>query len=81
MDGTARPVPRQAGRLHLSKWPGYVVAAWGFLFAVPSFVWATGDTFGAQSTVSPSLLKLARDGVPWFLTVLVVTGILKLLGH
>ncbi|MFF3920189.1 DUF3995 domain-containing protein [Streptomyces sp. NPDC001852] len=50
------------------------------MFAVPSFVWATGVTFGAQSTVSPSLVKLAREGVPWFLTALVVTGFLKLLG-
>ncbi|MEV5237915.1 DUF3995 domain-containing protein [Streptomyces cinnamoneus] len=50
------------------------------MFAVPSFVWATGNTFGARSTVSPSLVKLARDGVPWFLTVLLVTGFLKLFG-
>lgn len=79
-DNTVRPVPHQAAHLHLSKWPGHAAAAWGVLFAVPSFVWATGDTFGAQSTVSPSLVKLARDGVPWFLTVLVVTGFLKLFG-
>ncbi|MEU2714237.1 DUF3995 domain-containing protein [Streptomyces sp. NPDC007205] len=74
------PVPPRAVRVHLSKWPGYVAAAWGFLFAVPSFVWATGSTFGARSTVAPSLVKLARDGVPWFLAVLVVTGFLKLFG-
>ncbi|GHF28225.1 hypothetical protein GCM10010218_06670 [Streptomyces mashuensis] len=65
---------------HLGKWPGRVAAAWGVLFAVPSFVWASGSTFGAQSTVSPSLVRLARDGVPWFLAVLVVTGVLKLFG-
>ncbi|GAB7028857.1 hypothetical protein JCM4914_03180 [Streptomyces platensis subsp. malvinus] len=74
------PVRRRAVRLHLGKWPGYVAAVWGVLFVVPSFVWATGSTFGAQSTVSPSLVKLVRDGVPWFLTVLVVTGLLKLFG-
>ncbi len=79
-DDATRPVPPRAARLHLSRWPGYAAAAWGILFAVPSFVWATGNTFGAQSTVSPSLVKLARDGVPWFLTVLVVTGFLKLFG-
>ncbi|MFG3283202.1 DUF3995 domain-containing protein [Streptomyces sp. NPDC048111] len=50
------------------------------LFAVPSFVWATGNSFGARSTVSPSLVKLAHDGVPWFVAVLVVTGFLKLFG-
>ncbi|MFF7356968.1 DUF3995 domain-containing protein [Streptomyces filipinensis] len=75
-----RSVPRRAARLHLSKGPGYAAAAWGFLFAVPSFVWATGSTFGARSTVSPSLVKLAHDGAPWFLAVLVTTGFLKLFG-
>ncbi|WP_406640799.1 DUF3995 domain-containing protein [Amycolatopsis sp. WGS_07] len=64
----------------LRTWPGYVAAAWGFLFAIPSFVWATGTTFGARSTVSPSLVKLAEDRVPWFVAVLVVTGLLKLFG-
>lgn len=67
-------------QVKLSKWPGYVAAAWGLLFAVPSFVWATGDTFGAQSTVSPSLVKLAQDRVPWFVAVLVITGLLKVFG-
>ncbi|MGV9268611.1 DUF3995 domain-containing protein [Kitasatospora sp. NPDC003701] len=56
------------------------MAAWGLLFAVPSFVWATGGTFGARSTVAPSLVELARDGVPWFLAVLWVTGLLKVFG-
>ncbi|WP_251092142.1 DUF3995 domain-containing protein [Streptomyces sp. Caat 7-52] len=75
-----RPVPPRAVRIDLGKWPGYVAAAWGVLFAVPSFVWATGSTFGARTTVSPSLVKLAHDGVPWFLAVLVATGLLKLFG-
>ncbi|MCP2165905.1 DUF3995 domain-containing protein [Goodfellowiella coeruleoviolacea] len=79
-DGAVRPVPRRAARLHLGSWPGYAAAAWGVLFAIPSFVWATGNTVGARSTVSPTLVELARDGVPWFLTVLVVTGLLKLFG-
>ncbi|MFI9810105.1 DUF3995 domain-containing protein [Streptomyces sp. NPDC052301] len=78
--GTARPTPSRAlGRLR-DEWPGYAVAIWGFSFAVPSFVWALGGTFGARSTVSASLVKLARDGVPWFLAVLWVTGLLKLFG-
>ena len=50
------------------------------MFAIPSFVWATGNTFGARSTVSPSLVKLAEDRVPWFVAVLVITGLLKLFG-
>ncbi|WP_329201537.1 DUF3995 domain-containing protein [Streptomyces sp. NBC_00667] len=79
-DDAMRPLPHRTIRLHLSNWPGYAAAAWGILFAVPSFVWATGNAFGAQSTVAPSLVKLARDGVPWFVAVLVVTGFLKLFG-
>ncbi|MGX1134063.1 hypothetical protein RKD49_006253 [Streptomyces glaucescens] len=79
-DDTVPPVPLSTVRHHLSKWPAYTAVAWGVSFAVPSFVWATGSTFGARSTVSPSLVELARDGVPWFLAVLVVTGLLKLFG-
>ncbi|MGW8760909.1 DUF3995 domain-containing protein [Streptomyces sp. NPDC055815] len=67
-------------RLRLGTWPGFAVAAWGFLFAVPSFVWALGGTFGVQATVAPSLVKLAHDRVTWFLAVLWVTGFLKLAG-
>jgi hypothetical protein len=39
-----------------------------------------GGTFGARSTVAPSLVKLADDRVTWFLAVLWVTGLLKLFG-
>ncbi|WP_101392104.1 DUF3995 domain-containing protein [Streptomyces sp. TLI_146] len=80
LDDTVPPVRHRTVRLRLSNWPGYAAAAWGVLFAVPSFVWATGNAFGAQSTVAPSLVKLARDGVPWFVAVLLVTGFLKLFG-
>ncbi|KUJ66238.1 hypothetical protein ACZ90_39345 [Streptomyces albus subsp. albus] len=74
--GAVRPVPRRTPGAR----PGYAAAAWGLLFAVPSFVWATGSTLGARSTVAPSLVELARDGVPWFLAVLWLTGFLKLFG-
>ncbi|MET9292949.1 DUF3995 domain-containing protein [Streptomyces sp. NPDC003077] len=74
------PIPHLTFRQPPGKWPGYAVAVWGVLFAIPSFVWAMGSTFGAESTVSPSLVKLARDGVPWFMAVLWVTGFLKLVG-
>jgi hypothetical protein len=56
----------------------WVAAAWGVLFAVPSFIWATGHTAGATSTVSPQLVAKARDGVTWFLVVLWLSGFLKL---
>jgi len=62
------------------RWPGYAAAVWGLLFAVPSFLWALGGTVGAQTTVSPSLVKLAQDRVTWFVVVLWATGVLKLIG-
>ncbi|MER5808503.1 DUF3995 domain-containing protein [Streptomyces sp. NPDC002033] len=75
-----RPASIRALDLRRGRWPGFAVAAWGFLFAVPSFHWAMGGTFGAQSTVAPELIKLADDRVAWFLAVLWVTGFLKLFG-
>lgn len=62
------------------RWPGYLAGAWGFLFAVPSFVWALGGTAGAETTVSPSLVELAEDRVTWFVVVLWATGVLKVIG-
>ncbi|MER7001179.1 DUF3995 domain-containing protein [Streptomyces sp. NPDC000410] len=79
-DDAVRPAPSRAPRFRPGQWPGFAVAAWGVLFAVPSFVWALGGTFGAQSTVAPSLVQLADDRVTWFLAVLWVTGFLKLFG-
>ncbi|MGI5241277.1 DUF3995 domain-containing protein [Dactylosporangium sp. CA-139066] len=61
-----------------ARWPGYAAAAWGVLFAVPSLFWALGNDFGASTTVSPSLVELAQDGVAWFLAVLWATVVLKL---
>ncbi|KAA2261945.1 DUF3995 domain-containing protein [Solihabitans fulvus] len=61
-------------------WPGYAAAVWGFAFAVPSFYWALGGVTGASSTVAPALVQLARDRDPAFLTVLWVTGALKVVG-
>lgn len=63
-----------------AKWPGCAAALWGLVFAVPSFVWALGYTFGARSTVAPDLVRMAREQVPWFVAVLWITGILKLFG-
>ncbi|MFE4634524.1 DUF3995 domain-containing protein [Streptomyces sp. NPDC056773] len=80
LDDALPPAPSRALRHRPGKWPGVAVAAWGFLFALPSFIWALGGTFGAQSTVAPSLMKLAHDRVTWFLVVLWVTGFLKLFG-
>ncbi|MEY9858833.1 hypothetical protein ABH935_004456 [Catenulispora sp. GAS73] len=56
----------------------WVAVAWGVLFAVPSFIWATGHTAGATSTVSPTLVAKVRDGETGFLVVLWLSGFLKL---
>lgn len=79
-DNPVRPAASWALRRRAGRWPGFAVAAWGFLFAIPSFLWASGGTFGARSTVAPSLVKLAEDRVTWFLAVLWVTGFLKVFG-
>ncbi|MFC8505140.1 DUF3995 domain-containing protein [Streptomyces sp. NPDC057411] len=63
-----------------AEWTGVAAAVWGVLFAVPSFAWAAGLSFGARTTVSPALVKLAEERVWWFVAVLWVTGLLKLVG-
>lgn len=60
-----------------SAWTAYTACAWAFVFAVPSFYWAAGGTGGLQSTVSPDLVRLAQDRVSWFLTLLRITGAMK----
>ncbi|MFD8542573.1 DUF3995 domain-containing protein [Streptomyces sp. NPDC059649] len=80
VDESARTTLRRAPHIRPGAWPGLAAAVWGFLFAVPSFAWAMGVTFGARTTVSPSLVKLADDRVAWFVAVLWVTGLLKVFG-
>ncbi|MFF4284188.1 DUF3995 domain-containing protein [Streptomyces sp. NPDC001633] len=80
VDDAARSAPRRAPRLRPGAWPGWAAAVWGILFAAPSFAWAMGMTLGARTTVSPSLVKLADDRVAWFVAVLWVTGLLKVVG-
>ncbi|TVL89527.1 DUF3995 domain-containing protein [Streptomyces sp. SAJ15] len=80
VNDAVRPAPRRAPRLRPGAWPGLAAAVWGLLFAVPSFVWAMGFTFGARTTVAPSLVELAEDRVAWFVAVLWVTGLLKVFG-
>lgn len=60
-----------------STWAAYAACAWAFLFAVPSFYWAAGGTGGLQSTVSPDLVRLTHERVPWFMAVLWITGAMK----
>ena len=55
---------------------GYAASAWMFVFAAMSFYWALGGTTGLN-TVS---LGQEAAGKSWFITVLWVTGILKVIG-
>ncbi|MFJ6349456.1 DUF3995 domain-containing protein [Streptomyces sp. NPDC092046] len=79
-DDAGRRAPRPALLPRPGAWPGIAAAVWGLLFAVPSLVWAAGSSFGARTTVAPSLVKLAEDRVAWFVAVLWLTGLLKILG-
>ena len=47
------------------------------MFAVPSLYWVAGGTGGLDSTVSPDLVRLAYERVPWFVAVLWITGGMK----
>ncbi|MEU4830871.1 hypothetical protein [Streptosporangium sp. NPDC023615] len=42
---------RRDGMSHRARWPGLAAAAWGFVFAVPSFYWALGGTAGGIAFV------------------------------
>ena len=57
-------------------WVIYTAAAWAFLFAASSFYWAIGGTIGT-STLGDTITGLSKES--WFITVLWLTGSLKLL--
>ncbi|MFE9555647.1 DUF3995 domain-containing protein [Streptomyces sp. NPDC006703] len=63
-----------------ARWPGYAAAAWGLVFALPSFYWAAGGVAGAATTVAPALVRLVQERAMWFIVVLWVTGLLKVVG-
>jgi hypothetical protein len=73
-DRVKRRAPGDGSR---STWATYAASVWAFLFAVPSFYWAAGGTGGLDSIVSPDLVRLAHDRVPWFVAVLWITGAMK----
>ncbi|ACZ83986.1 DUF3995 domain-containing protein [Streptosporangium roseum] len=77
---TTSQVNETAPRSRRAAWAAYGVAAWGFLFALPSFYWALGGTAGAATTIAPPLVKMVEDRVTWFLVVLWATGALKVVG-
>jgi hypothetical protein len=50
------------------------------VFALPSFYWAAGGVAGAATTVAPALVRLVQEQATWFIVVLWVTGLLKVVG-
>ena len=76
--GVSDQVKRKApGAGSRSTWAAYAACAWAFVFAVPSFYWAAGGTGSLESTVSPDIVRLARERVPLFMAVLWITGAMK----
>ncbi len=63
-------------RPSLLTWSAYAACAWSFVFAALSFYWALGGTF-LQETQSPQILALTTE--PWFVAVVWLTGLLKVL--
>jgi Protein of unknown function (DUF3995) len=61
------------------NWAGYAAATWAFVFAVPSFYWGIGGTFGAD-TVARQAAEYNWATDPLIMTTVVVTGLLKVFG-
>lgn len=59
-------------------WVAYAATAWWFAFAVFSFYWAAGGTFGL-TTLGEGIESHAAEGALWFTTLVVVTGVMKLI--
>lgn len=63
-------------RSSLLAWSVYAVCTWSFVFAALSFYWVLGDSF-LNSTQSPQILALTAE--PWFIAIVWLTGLLKVL--
>lgn len=59
-----------------SAWPAYGAAIWAFVFALISFYWAAGGTFGAD-TLARGIEEQSRDPDATFLATVWATGVLK----
>ena len=65
----------RVGRSPFLVWSAYAAAVWAFVFAALSFYWALGGSFLVR-TQSPQIVGLTAN--PWFLAVVWLTGLLKL---
>jgi hypothetical protein len=59
-------------------WISYVAIVWWFAFAAVSFYWAAGGTF-ALNTLGERIESLAATGELWVMSLVAVTGVLKLI--
>lgn len=64
--------------MRASVWPAYLAGVLAFLYAGVSFYWALGGTAGLD-TIGGSLEQLGRNRNPSIITLVWVTGFLKLL--
>jgi hypothetical protein len=55
----------------------YAAVGWWVAFAALSFYWAVGGTFGL-TTLGESIESLAAEAELWFMTLVAVTGVMKL---
>lgn len=68
--------PRRDSRSHV-PWAAYAATTWAILFAGQSLYGAAGGTFGL-ATFGREIERQARERDPGFITVVVITGGLKL---
>lgn len=60
-----------------SRWVAHAAIAWWFAFAMLSFYWVAGGTLGLD-TLGDEIESLAATREVWFLSLVAVTGLLKL---
>jgi hypothetical protein len=66
-------------RWRTENWAAYAACAWSLVFAAMSFYWAVGGRAGI-ATQGPTIRDLAEAREPWFVAVLWITGVLKVVG-
>ncbi len=75
----SRTVSRAVKKDRAGNWAAYAAAVWSFGFALVSFYWALGGTFGI-GTLAQTIQDVARDGDQAMLAATWITGLLKVVG-
>ncbi|MPZ98987.1 MAG: DUF3995 domain-containing protein [Dehalococcoidia bacterium] len=66
-------------RARRTTWPAYAAAAWSLIFAIPSFYWAAGGTFGLD-TLARSFEEAGESPEAAEVAVVAATAIAKVIG-